>query len=96
LCRNKRTPIVREAIDHSSALKGANKTLKVRRCRSNHPGTGKGRRKNPIPQIANPIVPKQMKAIPAGFRIAGFHLRPLLLAGDYASQVLCCCGDSAA
>jgi len=85
LCRNKRTPIVREAIDQSSTLIGANKTPKVRRCRSNHPGAGNGKRKNTIPQIANPIMPKQMKAIPAAFRIVAFNLHPLLLAGDYSA-----------
>ena len=49
-------------------------------CWSETPGIG--RRSSTIPQIVNPIIPKQMQAIPIALRITALYpLSQLLLAG---------------
>jgi hypothetical protein len=43
---------------------------KLPMCWSRNPGIGSGRRSNTIPQIVNPRVPNNTRAIPDAFRMA--------------------------
>ena len=64
------TPIVRNSTDHMGASTGSMVFAKVPIRWSRNPGIGSGKRSRTIPQIAKPMTPNEMNAIPEAFRMA--------------------------